>query len=60
MSARNNSIFLFIAFIAVNSFFFAISYLIPGIRRRDVLPYQMFLSVLILFYKTLPQNKSKL
>ena len=53
-----NSVLLFFVFIAINSLFFAISYIMPGIKPRDVLPYQIFLFVLILFYKTLPQNKS--
>lgn len=51
-----NLLYLFLIFIVVNSFFFAISYIMPGVKQRDVLPFQLFLFVLVLFYKTLPQN----
>lgn len=48
--------YLILVFIAVNSFFFAISYIMPGVKQRDVLPFQLFLFVLLVFYKTLPSN----
>lgn len=47
-------LYLFILFAVVNSIFFAISYIIPGVKQRDVLPFQLFLFVLVLFYITLP------
>lgn len=58
MSRAMNFLYLFIIFITINSFLFAISYLIPGIKERDVLPYQMFSFVLMMFYKIIPEKKS--
>ena len=43
--------------IAFISFTSGISFIMPGIRRRDVLPYQIFSGVLCLFYMILPTNK---
>lgn len=47
---KTDLLYLFIIFVVVNSFFFAISYIMPGVKQRDVLPFQLFLFVLVMFY----------
>ena len=49
-----------IAFLTINSLFFAIPYIMPGVTSSDLLPYQVFFMALAILNISLPSKKSSL
>ena len=60
MSAFWKFLYYTMAFLAVNSTFFIIPYIIPGITQNDILPYQIFFVALGILNIMLPSNKSSI